>query len=282
MPGFTLTSRETALLRDIVDATRVNADVPLPWSVLEQLKALLNADCVSFLCLDSQVPRVVFEQFIEPWDVHGVETETAGEAQHNPFWLEYWGTHGCNYPDLSGDYRFVRRASDHSSLRERRNKLAARGDTDPVSERYLEACLPGRSPGRYLRVGAYRAGRDFTEREVFLLRILQPHIEQAFWSGAASHSGLSLLTTRQLEVMRMVRAGLTNREIARRLSVSERTVHMHLYNVYRRLGVQTRAAAVHRVFDLAEDWAQWSPLTGEADDSLRVYDQRAHTNYATT
>jgi hypothetical protein len=57
---------------------------------------------------------------------------------------------------------------------------------------------------------------------------------------------------------------------------------MHLYNVYRRLGVQTRAAAVHRVFDLAEDWAQWSPLTGEADDSLRVDDQRAHTNYATT
>jgi DNA-binding NarL/FixJ family response regulator len=51
------------------------------------------------------------------------------------------------------------------------------------------------------------------------------------------------LTARELEVLRLLAAGLTNREIAARLVISEHTVHRHVTNLYRRLGVSSRTAA---------------------------------------
>jgi DNA-binding NarL/FixJ family response regulator len=52
------------------------------------------------------------------------------------------------------------------------------------------------------------------------------------------------LTLRELEVLRLVSAGHTNREVARALWLTEQTVKYHLGNIYRRLGVRTRAEAV--------------------------------------
>lgn len=52
------------------------------------------------------------------------------------------------------------------------------------------------------------------------------------------------LTQREVEVLALVAQGLSNREAADRLFVSEHTVHRHLSNVYTRLGVSSRAAAV--------------------------------------
>ena len=50
-------------------------------------------------------------------------------------------------------------------------------------------------------------------------------------------------TARELEVLRLLAAGLTNREIAARLVISEHKVHRHVTNLYRRLGVSSRAGA---------------------------------------
>lgn len=52
------------------------------------------------------------------------------------------------------------------------------------------------------------------------------------------------LTHRQVEVLRRVADGQTNKEIAAELSLSEKTVDRHLSNVFDRLGVSSRAAAV--------------------------------------
>jgi predicted ATPase/DNA-binding NarL/FixJ family response regulator len=52
-----------------------------------------------------------------------------------------------------------------------------------------------------------------------------------------------LLTRRELEVVRLIAAGLTNGEIAQRLVVSDHTVHRHVSNILGKLGVPSRAAA---------------------------------------
>ena len=51
------------------------------------------------------------------------------------------------------------------------------------------------------------------------------------------------LTPRELEVLRLVAAGQTNKAIAAELILSERTVERHVSNIFAKLGVSSRAAA---------------------------------------
>jgi DNA-binding CsgD family transcriptional regulator len=57
------------------------------------------------------------------------------------------------------------------------------------------------------------------------------------------------LTARQLEVLRLVAAGKSNREIAAALVISEHTVARHLQDVYAKLGVSSRTAASRFAFE---------------------------------
>jgi DNA-binding NarL/FixJ family response regulator len=56
------------------------------------------------------------------------------------------------------------------------------------------------------------------------------------------------LSRRELEILRLVAAGTTNRDAAARLLISEATVKTHLLNIYAKLGVNDRAAAVAEAF----------------------------------
>lgn len=51
------------------------------------------------------------------------------------------------------------------------------------------------------------------------------------------------LTTRELEVLRLVAAGKTNRTVAAELLLSEKTVARHLSNIFSKLGSSSRSAA---------------------------------------
>lgn len=59
----------------------------------------------------------------------------------------------------------------------------------------------------------------------------------------ASQPGAGRLTEREIEVLRLVAAGQSNRQIAASLVVSEHTVRRHLQNIFARLDVNSRAAA---------------------------------------
>ncbi|MEL7974501.1 response regulator transcription factor [Isoptericola sp. F-RaC21] len=54
----------------------------------------------------------------------------------------------------------------------------------------------------------------------------------------------SALTPREAELLTLLAQGLSNRELGRRLFISEATVKTHLAHVYAKLGVESRAAAV--------------------------------------
>jgi DNA-binding CsgD family transcriptional regulator len=53
----------------------------------------------------------------------------------------------------------------------------------------------------------------------------------------------SVLTPRELDVLKLIAQGSSNSDIARRLFLSEHTVHRHLANILRKLGLSSRAAA---------------------------------------
>jgi DNA-binding NarL/FixJ family response regulator len=62
-------------------------------------------------------------------------------------------------------------------------------------------------------------------------------------AAPAESNGGSPLSRRETEVLRLVAAGLSNREIASSLVLSEHTVHRHVANVLRKLAQSSRAAA---------------------------------------
>lgn len=76
-----------------------------------------------------------------------------------------------------------------------------------------------------------------------------PDVARAEALAKGSRAGGSVLTSREIEVLRYVAAGLTNREIAAELVLSEKTVARHLSNIYAKLDISSRAAATAYVYD---------------------------------
>jgi DNA-binding CsgD family transcriptional regulator len=66
--------------------------------------------------------------------------------------------------------------------------------------------------------------------------------------GEGAHSANRLLTARECEVLTLMADGHTNRQIAEALVLSDKTVKRHLSNIFDKLGVNSRAAAVRSAF----------------------------------
>jgi DNA-binding NarL/FixJ family response regulator len=64
--------------------------------------------------------------------------------------------------------------------------------------------------------------------------------------------GMEGLTGRELEVLQMVGQGLTNKEVAQRLFISDRTVQAHLSNIFSKLQVTSRTEAV--MYGIRKGW----------------------------
>ncbi len=57
------------------------------------------------------------------------------------------------------------------------------------------------------------------------------------------------LTGREVEVLRQVASGLTNREVAESLVISEKTVARHVSNIFTKIGVSNRSAATAYAYE---------------------------------
>ncbi len=67
--------------------------------------------------------------------------------------------------------------------------------------------------------------------------------------GTSASRDVHGLTRRELQVLRLVAAGATNRGIATELVLSERTVDRHVSNIYAKLGLSSRAAATAYAYE---------------------------------
>jgi DNA-binding CsgD family transcriptional regulator len=118
--------------------------------------------------------------------------------------------------------------------------LAAAGEREVAVERLVDAYRCARKLGA--RPVAAEAARQMAE--------LGESIATRLGSRAEADVQGSGLTRRELEVMRLVAVGRTNREIAQELFLSPRTVDMHVRNILRKLDCRSRVEAAHRAGEL--------------------------------
>jgi DNA-binding CsgD family transcriptional regulator len=115
--------------------------------------------------------------------------------------------------------------------------LAAAGEREPALERLADAYRTARKLGA--RPLASEAAREVAALgESVTSRRLAPEAE-----GAG-------LTRRELEVVRRIAVGRTNRDVAQELFLSPRTVDMHVRNILRKLDCRSRVEAAYRAGEL--------------------------------
>ena len=94
-----------------------------------------------------------------------------------------------------------------------------------------------------------RAVRAAAHGEAVLSPSVAARLMSQFRSPGPEAPAPGPLSQRELEVLELVAAGSTNREAAARLFISEATIKSHLLNIYGKLGVSDRAAAVGEAYN---------------------------------
>ncbi len=69
------------------------------------------------------------------------------------------------------------------------------------------------------------------------------------FSGEFSNSAQMSLSTREMEIIELVASGLTNQEIAQKLTISKRTVDNHVSNMFTKTGSKNRVALLNWAMD---------------------------------
>jgi two-component system nitrate/nitrite response regulator NarL len=85
---------------------------------------------------------------------------------------------------------------------------------------------------------------------------------------AVNAAGLNLLSKRELEVVHLLVQGLSNREIARQLQLSQHTVKNHLFRIFDKLGVSSRIELVQMTLNQSTSGPL---LPGNSTDNSEIY-----------
>jgi len=81
-------------------------------------------------------------------------------------------------------------------------------------------------------------------------RMAHHHLAEMARKARKAAKAASVLTMREREVLQLIAQGLTTRQMASRMTLSERTVETHIANLYDKLDVRTRVQAVQRAAGL--------------------------------
>jgi DNA-binding CsgD family transcriptional regulator len=241
------TSDHEAILGFLDLAYAAAAPDPFPTDVLESLSCLVPCDHVTFAELDRiRKEAIAAVSYGEPPD--GASAETLWRLVHE---------HPLCQRTISGHFDAVK-ISDFLTRQEfRRREIYYDWFVPWETEHELEVGI--RSPLWHTKTFSFARGKewpDFDERDRCVLNVLQPHLTHMYRNAklrgqvlddsddAAVAAGL---TAREREVLALVREGKTNAQIAAELWIAPGTVRKHLENIYEKLGVQSRTAALARV-----------------------------------
>jgi DNA-binding CsgD family transcriptional regulator len=238
------------LLHFVGEAETVADDRPFTEELLVELGTIVEADWVGYNELDCVHDKVhcLINRPDDPDDAPLDEQSwTILEA------------HPVCQAHERGDFRTAK-LSDFLTRRElHRSELYAEWFRPVGVEYELELAFP--SPLWHTRTFIFdrrgRSSRDFDERDRLVLDLLKPHLIRRWEQAeerrrAAEENDAAQLTVREREVLTWVARGKTNPQIAELLWLSPATVRKHLENVYGKLGVKTRTAAVARFIGLLD------------------------------
>ena len=216
------------------------ARAPFTAETLVALDRLIPSDEVAYCDLDHVHRRTVGY----------LDTNGGADGGDDVFWDIADDHPLCRHQQAYADFSATRL----SDVISRRRLVNSRIYADWFRPAGIEAELEAGITRSRLRTRNFlfdRARGDFSARDRAVLELVRPHlarIEETTQLRAAA--GLSApgererLTAREAEILELVASGLTNAAIAERLWISPGTVKKHLDNIYAKLGVANRTAAV--------------------------------------
>jgi len=236
-----------AVLSFLEEAQTVDGPAPFTTELLDLLTDIVGCTYATFAELDqrSRVLHRVVLCSADPW---------SAEDDEDDCWWESPRTVTLSRYRLSEGAKPMVVLSDFFSRGERTSVDFNPNFQDGVSDEIQIDLDPTRTWFASLNVAS---DRDFGDRERLLLHRLRPHLSGLYRSAelrrrlaataAFDLDALDRLTRREREVMVCVADGLSDAEIASVLVVERSTVRKHLENVYEKLGVHSRTAALAKL-----------------------------------
>ena len=130
------------------------------------------------------------------------------------------------------------------------------GLLDAGAAGYLLKSARGRDLAGAIR--AIKAGES-----VLHPKIIAKLLKRAMVAPVAERKAAEILSERELEILKLVAMGMSNKDVAERLFLSERTIKAHLTNIFNKLNVASRSEAIVKGL-------QWGLVTLEnTEDKLR-------------
>ena len=232
-----VTAAQLSTLLDLVH--RLSSSDSLPADVVDLLRSLVPSDDVSYVTIEPGTRRLSDDCW---YSVLGTPAPGNDSDLDELFWTAYRTDLVCRYPLQWRSVEHVLSAQDFMSDRE-----LAGSPTGALFRAYgarHNLVVPLRIVGSAeYRIELFRVdGPAYSSLDKAILTLLRPHL--ALWAERVDRPRAAVLTARQRELLALVAAGLSNRDIAATLVLSEGTVRRHLDNIYQRLGVSNRTAAV--------------------------------------
>jgi DNA-binding CsgD family transcriptional regulator len=245
VPTMSLDARATAAVgRIVATCASRSTGTDTVFEVLDELQELVGCDVVAFNRMDTPARRHRHSQLVASGERQLASSEELEAADDELFWRCYWRCEPCSLPDRI-EAPLVVTVSEFYTVREWAHHPMSEAlgcVSDELLVSYPDA------PGSTRRLLFVRGrGARFDERERFLMTLLMPHIGPLLARTVTPRLRPDVaLTDRQREVLRLVRLGMANKEVAQALKISTGTVRKHLENAYERLGVQSRTAALRQ------------------------------------
>jgi DNA-binding CsgD family transcriptional regulator len=235
-----------AILSFLEDAQTVDGPAPFTTELLDRLADIAGCTFASYIEVDGA--RRAFHRYVS------CSAESRSEPDEG-WWVSPRRVQLDRYKRANGQGSMIV-LSDVFTRRQRTCGDFNRNFRDfGVSDEIQVNLDPRRPWAAWLNVSRER---DFGDRERLMFDLLRPHLRGLYRSAelrqrlaAATPTfdpdAVDRLTPREQEVMSCVAEGLSNAEIASVLVVERSTVRKHLENVYEKLDVRSRTAALAKL-----------------------------------